>query len=365
MGLIGQQVEVHRRTACGHGRGDRRVVRDRRASCSREAPPATTLTDVRLADVQLVRGGKLMLGTIYVGLAGMKAYSKGLDIISNNVANLNTTGSKPASRVSATSSIAMAAAPRAAVRARDHGGAGVQVNDDQHNFHQGDLHPTDDRSMPRWRATASSCSSGTASAFTRVPGSSNSIKDGVLIESTAGAKVMMSSETSSIGSLHIDPHRVSQPQATTTVNIAGNLARTGGAQFDLDLTVVNDTSGVTQTLREVHCAAMPRPIALDRRGDEYRPAKTVLGSGTLLFNADGTPSADNVAINVTETPDGLPAFTFTFNFGAAGSYAGVTSLLSNTNSQVQLLRQDGLAFGTLDRDQFRRARQPRSHLLER
>ena len=35
-----------------------------------------------------------MLGTIYVGLAGMNAYSKGLDVISNNVANLNTTGFK-------------------------------------------------------------------------------------------------------------------------------------------------------------------------------------------------------------------------------------------------------------------------------
>ena len=82
------------------------------------------------------------------------------------------------------------------------------------------------------------------------------------------------------------------------------------------------------------------------------PANTVLGSGTLLFNADGSPAADNAPINVTVTPEGLPAFTFALNFGAAGSYAGVTSLLSNTNSQVQLLRQDGLAFGTLTATNF-------------
>ena len=35
-----------------------------------------------------------MLGTIYTGLSGMSAYSRGLDTISNNVANLNTAGFK-------------------------------------------------------------------------------------------------------------------------------------------------------------------------------------------------------------------------------------------------------------------------------
>ncbi len=35
------------------------------------------------------------------------------------------------------------------------------------------------------------------------------------------------------------------------------------------------------------------------------------------------------------------------NFGEAGSYAGVTSLLSNSTSSVQLLKQDGLEMGTL------------------
>jgi flagellar hook protein FlgE len=40
------------------------------------------------------------------------------------------------------------------------------------------------------------------------------------------------------------------------------------------------------------------------------------------------------------------------NFGAAGSYAGITSLLNNANSQVQLLKQDGLQFGTITATNF-------------
>ena len=46
-------------------------------------------------------------------------------------------------------------------------------------------------------------------------------------------------------------------------------------------------------------------------------------------------AADDTAITVTVTPDDLPAFTFTLNFGAAGSFAGVTSLLNNATSQLQ------------------------------
>jgi flagellar hook protein FlgE len=78
----------------------------------------------------------------------------------------------------------------------------------------------------------------------------------------------------------------------------------------------------------------------------------VVGSGTLVFNADGTPAADNAPIAVTVTPENLSPFTFTLNMGEAGKYAGVTSLLNNATSQVQLLRQDGKQFGTLTATNF-------------
>ena len=35
-----------------------------------------------------------MLGSIYIGLSGLTAYSRGLQTISNNVTNLNTPGFK-------------------------------------------------------------------------------------------------------------------------------------------------------------------------------------------------------------------------------------------------------------------------------
>ena len=35
-----------------------------------------------------------MFGSIYIGLSGLTAYSKGLQTVSNNVSNMNTSGFK-------------------------------------------------------------------------------------------------------------------------------------------------------------------------------------------------------------------------------------------------------------------------------
>jgi flagellar hook protein FlgE len=73
----------------------------------------------------------------------------------------------------------------------------------------------------------------------------------------------------------------------------------------------------------------------------------VIGGGTLVFNADGTPAAESTAISATLKPDGLAESTFVLNFGETGSYAGVTSLQGATTSALSMLKQDGHEIGTL------------------
>jgi flagellar hook protein FlgE len=294
-----------------------------------------------------------MLGAIYVGLAGMNAYSKGLDLISNNVANLNTTGFKAGISTFGNVVYRNGGGATQGSSGTSITGAGVQVDAEQQNFRQGDLRSTNNPLDAALEGSGFFILERDGQRFYTRAGQFEFDKDGVLTERISGAKVMMSSDSQSLGSLQIDPFRVFQPRATTMVNLAGNLARTGAAQFDLTSLVVNDTSGSTQTLKVKFTRSDSDPLSWTvevTKSDD--PANTVLASGTLRFNADGTPAADNTPINVTVTPEGLPAFTFALNFGTAGSYAGVTSLLSNTNSQVQLLRQDGLAFGTLTATNF-------------
>ncbi len=291
-----------------------------------------------------------MLGTIYVGLAGMNAYSKGLDVISNNVANLNTTGYKAgissfADVVYRSGGGATEGSPGTTIT-----GAGVHVNADQQNFRQGDMRQTNNPLDAALDGNGFFVLQRDGQVYYTRAGQFEFDKDGILTERTSGAKVMMSTDSSSLGELQIDPFRTFAPKATTEVKLSGNLARTGSEQADLTSLGVIDSSGNTQTLKVhfVRDASDPLTWAVEVRN----ATDVVVGSGTLKFNADGTPSADNAPISVTVKPDNLPEFTFMLNCGATGTYAGLTSLLNNATSSVQLLKQDGLQFGTVSATNF-------------
>jgi flagellar hook protein FlgE len=300
-----------------------------------------------------------MLGTIYVGMAGMNAYSKGLDVISNNVANLNTTGYKAgvasfAEVVYRNGAGAMRGSSGATIT-----GAGVHVNAEQQNFRQGEMRQTNNSLDAALDGNGFFVFDREGQRYYSRAGQFEFDKDGFLIDRISGARVLVSSESSSLGSLQIDPFRVFQPRATTEVKLAGNLARTGNSTFDLTNVTVMDSSGAKQTLKVRFVRADdPSNTPTDGDTETTPPALTwkvevldsdnkVLGSGTLVFNSDGTPASANTAITATVEPKNLPEFSFNLNFGEAGSYAGVTSLLSNSTSSVQVLKQDGLEMGTL------------------
>jgi len=306
-----------------------------------------------------------MLGTIYVGMAGMNAYSKGLDVISNNVANLNTTGYKAgvasfAEVVYRNGAGAMRGSSGATIT-----GAGVHVNAEQQNFRQGEMRQTNNSLDAALDGNGFFVFDRDGQRYYSRAGQFEFDKDGFLTDRISGARVMVSTESNSLGSLQIDPFRVFQPRATSEVKVAGNLARTGNSTFDLSNVTVMDSSGAKQTLKVRFVRAddpsntqagddtgtgddtETTPPALTWKVEVLDSDNKVLGSGTLVFNSDGTPASTNTAINATVKPKNLPEFSFALNFGEAGSYAGVTSLLSNSTSSVQVLKQDGLEMGTL------------------
>jgi flagellar hook protein FlgE len=80
-----------------------------------------------------------MLGAIYIGLSGMNAFSRGLQTISNNVANLNTSGYK-ASSVSFTDAFNVGGLGAAySGRRNQNYGAGVRFGSPAVDFTQGDM----------------------------------------------------------------------------------------------------------------------------------------------------------------------------------------------------------------------------------
>jgi flagellar hook protein FlgE len=292
-----------------------------------------------------------MLGTIYVGLAGMNAYSKGLDVISNNVANLNTAGFKAG--VASFSDIVNRHGGGATSGGSGPGiaGAGVQVDATQQNFAQGDLRDTNNPYDAALEGGGFFILERDGQRYYTRAGSFEFNKDGILSERLSGATVMVSSDSSSLGSLNIDPHRTFAPRATSTVSIRGNLPRTGGLTVLLNPLRVHDSTGTEHSLRSqfVRDGSDPLLWTFEVRDTTDQ----VIGSGQFRFNADGTPSAGNTPVSVTMTPDNLPPVTFTVSIGEAGTYSGTTSLLNTTGTTVvEVARQDGLKFGTIGATEF-------------
>jgi flagellar hook protein FlgE len=74
--------------------------------------------------------------------------------------------------------------------------------------------------------------------------------DGVLVDRTTGAKVLVTTDTDSAVPFNLSELRTLPPTATTEVQVSGTLARSGTAStFDLSGVNVIDTSGNTIALK--------------------------------------------------------------------------------------------------------------------
>ncbi len=291
-----------------------------------------------------------MLGSIYIGMSGMTSYSRGLDLISNNVANLNTPGFKVGESVFGdllyrNGSGAIDGSGGASI-----GGAGVSVDTSRQDFSEGQMQQTGnplDAAVDGDGFFVLQRDDGLV--FTRA-GQFEFDKDGNLVEHTTQAKVLVSTASSAATTFNQSGYRVSPPKATTEVDLAGSLTQTGTNTFDLTNIDVIDTSGAQQVLEAKFTRDDTDPLTWNV--NVLSSDGTVLGSGTVAFSADGTPADGKNQLSVSVTPAGLPAFSVSFNIGTAGSFAGVTSLASSTQSTVSVTKQDGLTLGTLSQVSF-------------
>lgn len=292
-----------------------------------------------------------MLTSLYTALAGMNAYSRGLDIISNNVANLNTPGFKVSDPLFR--EIVYRHLDAAGLRGQGEtpGGAGVEVGSTSMAFRQGELRDTGNA------LDAAIDGNGFfvldqdgEQRYTRA-GQFQFDENGILIERASGAKVLVSTSEQALGFFDIDAARSYPPRATGEVMIVGTLAR-GGTTTTYELPNINvfDSAGTAIQLR----ARLTRNAAdpLKWTIEVLNAANTVLGSGEIRFGENGTPAQDASRVTVTVDATGVDDFDIVLDFGAAGSFAGVTSPAASTASQLQVLRQDGLQTGSLTRTEF-------------
>jgi flagellar hook protein FlgE len=282
-----------------------------------------------------------MLDSIHVGMTGLLGYAKGLRVIANNTANLNTPGFKGSSLQFTDLFYADGGGSGRDAARLGHGlgTAGTHID-----FRRGDL-----------RQTANEFDLGlegdglfvlrTADGETRYTraGQFEFDTDGVFVNRSDGSKVVGVDGAGQQSDISLAGLRVSAGKPTTSVRFTGNLSSTGTEQT-LPTVKVFDGLGQEHALT----------VKLSRLENDP------MGSWNLQV-LEGTSS---IATSTMTFVDGRPAAAsekFTFDYQAAGEPVraltldfskDVTSFASGTLSTLGMSSQDGLAPGQLSKVGF-------------
>jgi flagellar hook protein FlgE len=179
-----------------------------------------------------------MFGSIYIGLSGLAAYSRGLQQISNNVANLNSQGFK-GSTVSFEN--ILGANSRSRNGYGNFTGNGVQNAPSQLNFAAGELRQTDrDLDLAIQGEGLLMLKRGDDVMYTRT-GSFEVDKDGFIVLSGTDWRLATLDASGQPQTLSVDVSRTNPPKPTTKVAFTGFISSSDPSGTAGNITVFDKT----------------------------------------------------------------------------------------------------------------------------
>jgi flagellar hook protein FlgE len=283
--------------------------------------------------------GCIMLESIYIGMTGLLGYSRGLQVIANNTANMDTPGFKSSNLQFADLFYTGANLQGGLTsQGRQQVGLGLDTIGTALSFKQGGLRLTNnalDLAIDGNGLFVLQDAQGVIT-YTR-DGEFQFDLDGILVSRTTGAKVMALGPQGELTEISLANLDVSANKPTSRVVFNGNLSSTSVQQTVSNITVM-DASGAMHTLS----------LDLQNSGTTaggwtatLMDGTTAVGSATLLFE-DGSPVAGSTTFDLVYTPAGQPAQTLTLDFSA-----NVTSFAAGSLSTLTMASQDGVAPGNL------------------
>lgn len=266
-----------------------------------------------------------MLGSIFIGLSGMNAFSSGLRQISSNVTNINSTGYK-----SADVAFSGVFAQRADL------GLGVTLDTPRLNFAQGELRQSDRDLDLAVEGEGFLVLLRDGEAFFARTGSYEVDTDGYIVLAGTDYRLAVLDETGNPTAISIDAYRTNPPARTTTVRFSENLSSTA-TNYALQDIRVFDALGEAETWRvrfERADGAAPGEwsvIVQDAQGGE-------IGRQTLRFiNGVVDPATAHLTF-----ADAQGERSVDFDFSE-----GVTSFSSGQVSTLRLASSDGYGAGEI------------------
>lgn len=306
-----------------------------------------------------------MFGSLYTSLSGLLGFQKALDVVSNNVANVNTPGFKGSDvffRDLAFQDGGLSDQSLAGTGVSD---GGVKVDGSRIRFLQGELQETSN--------DTDVAIDGNGFFILKDPQSNERFytragqfvfdNDDFLIEPTSGARVQALNDAGALDDVTLAGFRSSRAEATSEVTFTGNLSL-GDNEHEIEDINVFDADGNQRTLRlrfVNNNIVNPGSWLVEVFETGVDPVAT----GEIRFAGNGSPTEDFNSIDVflvsnenTAAPeldaDGNPieldqeGFTFALNFGDPGTFEGATSFSGGPDSTLETADDiDGRGIGAI------------------
>jgi flagellar hook protein FlgE len=273
-----------------------------------------------------------MFQSFFNGLSGMFSFSKNLDNVSNNIANLNTPGFKGSDTFykSLTS---------------DDSAMGTQISGEQLRLDTGEVRQTGN---PGDLAIAGEgffvLLRDGQTHYTRA-GQFIFNDDGALVDSISGSQVASVDASGKLTPISITDVRTLAPEASSNISFSGNLSTDEATHSVADLTVFNGVGEQTAlTFTFTNNSAVTAGSWLVSITD---PSGASVHSGEIRFGTNGTPQSafSTLSFDLTDSNGGVSPVVV--NFGNSGSFAGATSVSGGATSTLNGTVNDGFGIASI------------------
>lgn len=284
-----------------------------------------------------------MFDSIYIGLTGLTGYSKGLNNISNNVANLNTPGFKGSQLQFNDLFYRYQSSGEGGGGSPYSQGSGVAVGSSNVVYQQGELRATgNDQDAAIDGNGLFVLRKDGQTSYTRV-GQFAFDADGFLVSRDNQARVAGLGPGQSLVDINISGKRSSPARATSTIKLADSLSVNDNT-FDLTNVQVYDNKGTAHPL--VLHFINNKKVTPGSWLVEVREGTKIVGTGELRYASSGVLAAGYETMHFTYVPEnGAGEVPVTLDFSGTNNY-------SSAQSSIKVGSQDGLAAGALTKAVF-------------
>ena len=306
-----------------------------------------------------------MLRSLFSGITGLRQHQTLMDVVSNNIANVNTTGYKT-SAVVFEDTLSQLVKPAASSTGTSGGvnpaqvGLGVQLGAIMTNFSQGSAQNTGRSTDLMIQGDGFFVvRNGAQTAYTRAGAFSFDTNgklvtpEGRLVQGWTAATNGTVNTDNPIGDIQLPTGTLIQPKATASVTASGNITAGTTTNITLGATAYDD-AGVAHPLSIILTPDSSLPgftVTINDTSTEDPSAPgtyLVTGSGSITMNPDGTLASAAASIQLTNSAAGPVTVDFSgvTNFGGPKSLA-ITAADGNSAGTLQQfqIQADGSVLG--------------------